>query len=176
MPAESRILDLRRTQTAARPDASSLEPASEMSHRLPIGWATNTYPIASSPNTPLQPYRNAYSQPVCVLEDTSSSLSLCLYALLGLGLCSSPRWIKKVSLGVIPHWYHDGGPSQIGHSLAICPYRLYPEPAYCFLDPAFEQHEPTPQCHRGLIEPLLRKAVFTRSVLASRAPPNLMNG
>jgi hypothetical protein len=133
-------------------------------------------PITFLPQMPARAQRGTHSEPIHVLVDTNSSLSLCLYALLGVGLCSSGHWIKKVSLGAIPHWYHDGGPSQIGHSLAICPHRLYPEAVCCFVHPELEEQEPSPQYHRGLIEPLLRKSLFTLSVLASRSPPNFTYG
>jgi hypothetical protein len=52
------------------------------------------------------------------LTDGLSSFSLCLYALMGLGLVRSAPWVKKLSLGSISEWYHDGGPYQIGLSQA----------------------------------------------------------
>ena len=41
------------------------------------------------------------------------SLSLCLSALLGLGLCSFAHCVKKSSFGFILEWYRNGGPFQI---------------------------------------------------------------
>lgn len=67
----------------------------------------------------VQEIRQAESLHVLAYEP--GSLNLCLCALIGLGLCRSAPWVKKLSSGVIPDWYHDGGPYQIGHSHAIGP-------------------------------------------------------
>lgn len=106
-----------------------------------------------------------------ILSDGQNSFSLCLYALLGLGLCRSAPWVKKLHFGAIPEWYHDGGPSQIGHSLAISPDCLCSAPVYCFVQPEDVAEDLSPQYDRGVISPLLRESLFTPTVLASRAPP-----
>ena len=105
------------------------------------------------------------------LTNEPGSCSLCLYALIGLGLCNSVHWVKKVSLGFIPEWYHDGGPFQIGHSYAVTPESLYPAPAYCFIQPVWAAEDSLPQYHLGTIVSSWRKSQFTPDVIASRGPP-----
>jgi hypothetical protein len=99
------------------------------------------------------------------------SVSLCLYAMLGLGLCSAPHWIKKLSIGYIPEWYHNGGPLQIGHSLAVSPESLCPVPVYCFVQPVLATEYLIPQYHHMTVVSLWRKSQFTPDIIASRGPP-----
>ena len=109
-----------------------------------------------------------------ILTDGQSSLNLCLCAFLGLGLCGSGHWVKKLSLGVIPEWYHNGGPFQIGHSHALAPNNLSLIPARCFIQPACTIGDALQQYHRsGTIVSLWRKSQFTLAVIASRGPPAL---
>ena len=75
------------------------------------------------------------AKPVPVLMDGQNSFSLCLYALLGLGLCRSAPFAKKLHCGRIPEWYQHGGSSQIGRSFAISPDCRCSAPEYCFLQP-----------------------------------------
>jgi hypothetical protein len=110
------------------------------------------------------------TQPLLILTDGAGSFSLCLYALLGLGLCGSGQWLKKISIGCIPEWYHDGGPYQIGHSLAIGPESLC-SATVCFVQPEYIAENISPEYYEGTIAPLLRKSLFTPNVLASRGPP-----
>jgi hypothetical protein len=58
-------------------------------------------------------------QPLQSFTNGPGSLNLCLSALIGLGLCSSAHFVKKLSFSCLPEWYHNGGPFQIGHSHAI---------------------------------------------------------
>lgn len=114
------------------------------------------------------------SQPALILSDRQDSLSLCLYAMFTLGLCRSAPWVKKLSFGVVPGWYHDGGPFQIGHSHAANPDCLISVPVYCFLQPDPNAAEnPTPQHRQRCVVVLWRTSQFTPSVLASRGPPCL---
>ncbi len=106
------------------------------------------------------------------LADRSDSVDLCLYALMGLGLCRSGHWIKKSSLGFVPEWYHHGGPFQIGDSHAVGPDCLCSTLA-CFVQPETTLEDSELEHHQGTIAPLLRKSLFTPSVLASRGPPHL---
>jgi hypothetical protein len=108
---------------------------------------------------------------ICILEDRTSSVSLCLYALIGIGLCHSGHWIRKASLGFIPDWYHLGGPSQIGRSIAISPDSLCSLDC-CFVQPQYEPDDLDLEHHRGPLEPLLRESVFTPNTHASRGPPS----
>jgi hypothetical protein len=95
---------------------------------------------------------------------------LCLYALLGLGLCKSAPWVKKLSLGVLPGWYHDGGPFQIGHSLAISPDCLCLA-VVCFTQPQDKAEDLQPLYRLGAVAALWRAAQFVPAVRAARGPP-----
>lgn len=109
-------------------------------------------------------------QPMFVLCDRQDSLGLCLYALLGLGLCKSAPWVKKLSLGVVPGWYHDGGPFQIGHSVAISPGCLY-SALVCFVQPDVAAKTLLPRYRREAIVSSWRESQITPTILASRGPP-----
>lgn len=104
------------------------------------------------------------------LVDGSNSFDLCLYALIGLGLCRSGQLVKRPSLGFIPEWYHSGGPYQVGHSYAIGPDSICPAPA-CFVQPEIRAEDLIPQYGAGTIAPLARKSQYTPDALASRGPP-----
>jgi len=107
------------------------------------------------------------------LTDGASSFSLCLYALMGLGLVRSAPWAKKLSLGSIPEWYHDGGPFQIGHSHAVTANNLSLTPARCFVQLACVVKGLIPQYRLGTVVSLWRESQFTATVLAPRGPPLL---
>jgi hypothetical protein len=111
------------------------------------------------------------TQPLQVLAGGPGSLNLCLYALLGLGLCRSAPLVKKLHLGCIPDWYHSDGPFQIGHSFAISPDCLCSAPVYCFIQPDGTVEDCLPQYYRGTIASLARKSQFAPTGLASRGPP-----
>ena len=100
-----------------------------------------------------------------------SSVSLCLYALMGLGLCSTPHWIKRLHVGHIPEWYHNGGPIQIGHSLAISPESLCSVPVHCFIQPVLAAERLIPKYRLRTVVSLWRKSQFTPEKIASRGPP-----
>ena len=106
-----------------------------------------------------------------IRTDEQDSLGLCLFALLGLGLCKSAPYVKRVSFGTIPEWYHTGGPFQVGHSHAISPDCLYQAPVYCFIQPERPTKDPMPPYRQEAIMCLWRTSQFTPAVLASRAPP-----
>jgi hypothetical protein len=121
-----------------------------------------------APNGDLEQARQM--QPVQILSDGQTSFSLCLYALLGLGLCKSAPFVKKLSFGIIPQWYHDGGPSQIGHSHAVGPNCLC-SATVCFIQPDCTAENHAPQYHFATVVFLWWKSQFTPNVLASRGPP-----
>ena len=106
-----------------------------------------------------------------ILTNGQSSFNLCLSALIGLGLCSSAHWVKRLSFGFIPEWYHNGGPFQIGHSYAVTPESLCPVPLCCFVQPVCTVEDSLPQYRLRTIVSLWRKSQFTPVVLASRGPP-----
>ena len=107
------------------------------------------------------------------LTNGQGSLNLCLSALIGLGLCSSAHWVKRLSFGFIPEWYHNGGPFQIGHSYAVTPESLRPVPVYCFIQPACTVEDSLPQYRLGTVTSRWRKSQFTPTVLVPRGPPNM---
>jgi len=105
------------------------------------------------------------------LTSGPSSLNLCLSAFIGLGLYSSADRVKKLSFGSIPEWYHNGGPFQIGHSLAVNPDSVCPVPACCFVQPVHTAEDIVPQHRCGTVVFLWRKSQFTPDVIAPRGPP-----
>jgi len=111
------------------------------------------------------------TQPLLILTDGTGSFSLCLYALLGMGLCGSGQWLKKLSIGSIHEWYHDGGPFQIGHSHAIGPESLCSAQVCCFVQPDCTAEDISPEYYKGTIASLLRKSLFTPNLLDPRGPP-----
>ncbi|MHC4560327.1 MAG: hypothetical protein ACYS80_23835 [Planctomycetota bacterium] len=106
------------------------------------------------------------------LTNGQGSFTLCLYALMGLGLCSSTHWVKKLSFGFIPEWYHNGGPFQIGHSYALTPESLCPVPVCCFVQPVGRAENFLRQLYWGNVAPFLRKSQFTPDAVAPRGPPS----
>ena len=115
--------------------------------------------------------RPAQAPPLIELAGGPSSVSLCLYALMSLGLCSAPHWIKKLHLGHLPEWYHDGGPFQIGHSFAATPESLCALQACYFNPPSDTAEDFLPQHRQRTIISLWRKSQFTPEAIASRGPP-----
>ena len=106
-----------------------------------------------------------------ILTDGTRSFSLCLYALIGLGLCRTAPWVKKLSFGFIPEWYHNGGPFQIGHSFAVSPESLCPVPVCCFIQPVCTVEDSLPQYRLRTVVSLWRKSQFTPVVIGPRGPP-----
>jgi hypothetical protein len=111
------------------------------------------------------------SEPVHVLTEGSDSFGLCLYALLGLGLCKSAPWLRKLSLGPIPDWYHDGGPFQIGHSVALSP-QCSCDSLICFVQPQGSCDDPLPQYQRQTLFCLWRRSQSIPAADAPRGPPS----
>jgi hypothetical protein len=111
------------------------------------------------------------TEPLQVLAHEPGSLNLCLYALIGLGLCRSAPWVKKLSFGIIPDWYYDGGPYQIGHSRAIGPDFLCRAVICCFIQPDDINEYLIPQHYLGKVASVLHKSLFVPGRLASRGPP-----
>jgi len=105
------------------------------------------------------------------LTGGQDSSSMCLYALMSLGLCAAPHWVRRLSSGFVPEWYHEGGPFQIGHSHAATPESLY-SLQVCFLAPPVHTAESiVPHYRLRTIVSLWRKSQFTPAVLAARGPP-----
>jgi hypothetical protein len=153
---------------ASLPSANSLDRVLDLASEadfgsLPVGYASG-----------LEAGQSFGTQPVRLITDGRSSLSLFLYGLMSLGVFRSTLSIRKLSLGLISDWYHDGGPFQIGHSLAIGP-DLHFAPVYCFIQPDCGAEDCLPKYYQGTIASLWRKSRLIPTVLASRGPPSLAN-
>ena len=129
------------------------------------------WPVQVLPEKNSDAEQASQSQHPQALTEGTSSLSLCLSALMGLGLCGSFHWVKRLYLGFVPDWYHDGGPFQIGHSHALMPNSLCPVPAYCFIQPDCSTEDTIPRYGLGMVLSPWRKSQFTSPVLTSRGPP-----
>jgi len=131
-------------------------------------------PVSFLPKNNPDPEQANQFQHTQTLTEGTDSLSLCLSALMGLGLCGSVHWVKRLHWGAIPEWYHDGGgPFQIGHSHAVNPNTLCTVPVYCFIQPDCTVEDALPQYRLGTVVSLWRKSQFTSTVLAPRGPPVL---
>jgi hypothetical protein len=124
------------------------------------------------PQTNTEVEQTSETQHLQSFTNGPGSLNLCLSALIGFGLCSSAHFVKKLSFSVVPEWYHNGGPFQIGHSYALTPDSLCPVPIYCFIQPVYIAEDPTIEHRWRTIVSFWRKSQFTPAVIASRAPPN----
>lgn len=102
----------------------------------------------------------------------SGSRSLCLYTLIGLGLCSSVTWAKRISFGFIPQWYHEGGPHQVGHSYAVMPGTLRSVPICSFVQQVDIGESLLSRYYMGIGISLLRNSHFTQDMLSYRGPPH----
>ena len=105
-------------------------------------------PVEFPPETSADPGQIFETQHLQNFTSGPSSLSLCLSALIGLGLCSSAHYVKRLH---IPQWYHDGGPFQIGHSFAVNPDSVCLAPACCFVQPVHAAEDIMPQYRAGTI-------------------------
>ena len=131
------------------------------------------WPVEFFPDAKVDVSQTSDIQHPITLTNGSGSLNLCLSALIGLGLCSSAHWVKRLSFGFVPEWYHNGGPFQIGHSYAVTPESLYPVPVCCFVQPVRMVERLIPQYRLGTVVSLWWKSQFTSSVIAARGPPNM---
>lgn len=111
------------------------------------------------------------AQPLGILPHDRGSVDLCLYALLGLGLCRSGQLARRSTLGFIPGWYHAGGPYQIGHSHAVGPETLCPIPLYCFIQPDAEVDDVLSSSRLGAFASLPEPAQYVPAGIISRGPP-----
>jgi len=114
------------------------------------------------------PARTAHS---LELSGGPDSVSFCLYALMSLGLCSSPHWVKRLHLSHLPDWYHDGAPFQIGHSFAATPESLCRLQVCCYLPPDYTAEEFYLRVRLRSIVSCWRKSQYTPEGLVSRGPP-----
>jgi len=114
------------------------------------------------------------AQPVPVLTDGHSSFSLCLYALLGLGLCRSAPFVKKLHCGcnpgMVPTWRSLPDRSQLRHLAGL----LTSTQVFCFIQPdARRNGRFSATIQWGTIDiPLVEITIHTNA-LASRGPPRV---
>lgn len=168
VPAEIGVLQIAAVHGPAdlcRPDRDY--PEAVTFHSTSLFWLPTGMPFEMGGET--GPAREA--QPIAILSDRQNSLTLCLYALFSLGLCKSAPWVRKFSFGVIPQWYHDGGPFQIGHSHAIGPDFFSVTPGLCLVQRDCGNEAPMPQYRHEMTISLWRKSQFTPTVRAPRGPP-----
>jgi len=164
--------DVGRGQSPAVCSSSSLLCTDSLSpFKSPSVGDLGVWPVQFLPEKNSDVKQASESQHPQALTDGTSSLSLCLCALLGLGLGSSAHWLKRLSFGFVPEWYHDGGPFQIGHSHALMPNSLCTMPVCCFIQPVCTVEDPIPQYRLGTIISLWRQSQLTPDVIASRGPP-----
>ncbi|MBN1506439.1 MAG: hypothetical protein JW955_06315 [Sedimentisphaerales bacterium] len=145
--------------------------------QLAAGPAAHSYRTPDLDMTSVELMRTAHVEqirqaaPLQVMAYEPGSLNLCLYALIGLGLCRTAPWVKRLSFGFIPEWYHDGGPYQIGHSHAIGPEFPCCAMIRCFVQPEYTGLDLLPQYYLGKVASLLHQLLFVPGRLASRGPP-----
>lgn len=128
---------------------------------LPVGSLAET-----NPHTAV----NSETPPVTILDDGQSSVTLCLYTLMGVGLCGSAARMKRFSVDTIPQWYHDAGPLRIGHSQAISPDCLTTA-IVCFIQCEHITQNIPFQYRLGIVHSLWRTSQFDPTILAPHAPP-----
>jgi len=104
-------------------------------------------------------------------RNSPSSLNLCLCALLGAGLFKSTHRLKRLSFGIIPDWYHDSGPYQIGHSRVISPDCLSSVPCCWFTQPHSRVSDCPPLYRLATIMSLWRPSQYSPVIIASCGPP-----
>ena len=127
-------------------------------------------PLDLSPDSGGDIHPIGATQPLRIVSDGQSSLALCLYALIGLGMFRSAPWVKKLSVGVLPDWYHSGGPGQIRHSLAISP-DCCPVPICCLVQPHHTREGSPSRYGQGIAVSFWRNSQCTPTVVAARGPP-----
>jgi hypothetical protein len=109
---------------------------------------------------------------VLVLTDPQDSSALCLYALCSLALCRSAPLAKKLRFGVIPRWYHDGGPFHVADSLNTSVACLQHAKVHCLVQPDRSGQSSLFECRRVTIVPVQWKPQFTPRISAARGPPS----
>ncbi|HSW01760.1 MAG TPA: hypothetical protein VLI39_16445 [Sedimentisphaerales bacterium] len=111
------------------------------------------------------------SPQVLILGEKEGSFTLCLYAIMSLGLIDPVPWTRKWVVRTLPRWYWNGCPGVYRPCLAISVMLRHPEPT-AHWDPPPEQPQDAQTCRQPeTTVPLWRKSQFTLPVLAARGPP-----
>ncbi len=108
-------------------------------------------------------------QSLHLLTDDHGSLDLCLYALLGLGLCRSAPWVRKLSVSHVLEWRHAGG-CQIDAGLMEEPDWRFTTP-FCLVQPRHKTDSALAPYRQKIVVSLWRQSQFTPALLAPRGPP-----
>jgi hypothetical protein len=113
------------------------------------------------------------SLPVIILREKEGSFTLCLYAMMSLGLIDSVPWTRKWMFRAMPRWYRNGCPGVYRPCLAISVMMRHPEPtAHWDRPPDPPQDQPTQDRYETTL-PLWRPSQCTPAVVAPRGPPDL---
>ncbi len=123
--------------------------------------------------TPLPAPTTAKGRPspeMLELTESSGSLGICIYTILGLGLLRYAPQMRKFSFAFVPEWYSTTGPFQIGHKHAIAPHCLPTTPS-AIIRPQKAGNDALPKYIRNMLAPIVRESVFTPTVLHPRGPP-----
>jgi hypothetical protein len=107
------------------------------------------------------------------LTNEQGSVSLCLYTMLGLGLCNAPHWFKRLYFIRVPECYRNGGPFQIDHSLTVSSKSLCSAKVCCFIQSVRAAEHLLMQYHFRVVVFSWWKSQFTSVVLAPRGPPEI---
>jgi hypothetical protein len=111
------------------------------------------------------------SRPVIILREKEGSFTLCLYAMMSLGLIDSVPWTRKWMFRAMPRWYRNGCPGVYRPCLAISVMMRHPEPTAHWDRPP-DPVQDTQARHRPETTVLLwQESQFTLPVLAARGPP-----
>ncbi len=129
-------------------------------------------PIGPLPQRDVETGQAGETKPPQIVTDEQNSVSLCLYALLGLGLCRSAPWVKRLHFSCLPDWYHSNGPYQIGHGYAIAPDCRRSVLMPCFVPSGHKLEDISPRCFPGTIVSFLRRPEVVCWELGSRGPPD----
>ena len=155
------------TWTTARPTLLS-EPLSGLCLDLadlrspPITFSIDRRARASgTPETP----------PVRILTDRQNSLELCLYGLIGLGICRSGHWVKRSSLGFVPQWCCGSGPYSIGEGLDVSIDSPCTTAMCSLVQPNCAVQQRLPPHRSRAVVCLWRRSQFTSDVVSPRGPP-----
>jgi len=93
-----------------------------------VSWLAADMPLAvAPPHVPTTLPDPSEQVQVAHLPASPGSAALCFWALASLGVWQAS---KRFHLGMLPEWYHDAGPAQIGHATPLdLSFRLADTPA-----------------------------------------------
>jgi hypothetical protein len=120
----------------------------------------------------IAPEETSEVRPVVILADRQNSFGLCLYGLMGLGLCESIPWACK-HVRAVPAWYHRGCPFSSRPCLVISAKSFRAEPTTYFLQSDDAPEDNMAQSRPETVVSLRRTSIFTPTVQSARGPPLL---